>query len=104
MINTFYLNQDHTYRPCSLQEWANQFEEINKHVADEIINDMRVSTVWLGLNHNHFNLGNPLLFETMVFTDKDSGNDVYCERYSTWQEAEEGHKKAVQWVKDGCND
>ena len=28
----------------------------------------------------------------------------YQERYATWKEAEEGHKRAVQWVKEGCKE
>ena len=100
-MSHYYLNEDKTYRPASLHEWATQFQHMDRHVADEIINGNRVSTVWLGLDHNHFG-GRPLLLETMIF-DKD-GSDIYCERYTTWQEAEEGHKKAIKWVTDGCKD
>lgn len=53
--------------------------------------DVRVSTVFLGLDHR-FGDGPPLLFETMAFVGHD---DVGMERYSTWQEAEEGH---ARWV------
>jgi hypothetical protein len=28
-------------------------------------------------------------------------DEIYCRRYSTWQEAEEGHRKAIEWVKEG---
>jgi hypothetical protein len=28
----------------------------------------------------------------------------YQERYSTWKEAEEGHQKAIEWIKNGCKD
>ena len=109
MINTFYLNLDKTTRPCSLEEWGNQLEEMRKsntkHVADEIVNGLRVSTVWLGLNHDFSELGQPLLFETMIFPEEGRDSiELYLDRYATWQEAEEGHKKAVEWVKDECND
>tara|TARA_R110000868_G_C10972576_1_gene770499 strand:- start:30019 stop:30333 length:315 start_codon:yes stop_codon:yes gene_type:complete len=96
----YYLNDDHTVRPCSCAEWAEQFESIERHVAEDRIDGFFISTVWLGNNHNYFG-GRPLLFETMVFKG-DSGSDEYCDRYATWDEAVEGHKKAVQWVKDGC--
>lgn len=96
----YFLNEDHTYIPCSLMKWANQFNEMDNHVADETINDKRISTIWMGSDHNYF-LGQPLLFETMVF---GHGNDIYCERYTTWEQAVEGHKKAVQWVLDGCKE
>ncbi len=103
----YKLNDDKTISPCSLEEWSKQFEELalldKKHVGNDVINGHYVSTVWLGMCHNYWGDG-PLVFETMVFSSKESGIDEYCERYSTWSEAEEGHKKAIQWVKDGCKD
>lgn len=96
----YYLNEDKTYTPCDLYTWAKQFESIDRHLTDDEINGVRISTVWLGNDHNHFG-GKPHLFETMVFKNDDS---IYCQRYTTWQEAEEGHKKAIQWVLGGCKD
>lgn len=52
-----------------------------------------VSTVWLGLDHS-FGVGLPLIFETMVFAE-GSASDELCERYSTWQEAADGHTSIV---------
>ena len=54
--------------------------------------DVRVSTVFLGLDHS-FGGPRPILFETMAFVDN---KDVGCERYSTWAEAKAGHQR---WVK-----
>lgn len=96
----YFLNPDRTYRVCDLMTWANQFQHIDRHVADEEVNDCRISTVWLGTDHNYWD-GPPLVLETMVFKDH---SDIYCERYTTWAEAEEGHKRAVQWVKNGCKE
>jgi hypothetical protein len=48
-----------------------------------------VSTVFLGLDHNFFGGGPPLVFETMVFGGAQDGAQ---ERYSTWAEAEAGHR------------
>ena len=53
-----------------------------------------VSTVFLGIDHN-FGEGKPLLFETMVFGGK---LDEETERYSTWEEAVEGHNHMVEKV------
>jgi hypothetical protein len=81
-----------------------QFEDMSmndtKHIALDEINGKRISTVWLGLNHNYFG-GKPLIFETMVFGER-GGHEEYMDRYSTWDEAVEGHKKAVAWVLNGC--
>ena len=54
--------------------------------------DIRVSTVFLGLDHG-FGAEEPVLFETMIFGGE---YDEYCERYCTWDEAVEGHAKAVE--------
>lgn len=88
------------------KEWANLIEDrstINyRHVCDEIVDEKRISTVFLGLCHNFDpNSKVPLVFETMVFEGKHS---IYQDRYPTWQEAEEGHKRAGEWVKNGCKD
>ena len=109
MSHHYYLNEDHTYTPCDLMTWSNQSEKLwkenKKHVADEDVNGKRVSTVWLGLDHNFLGIGSkPLLFETMVFDKPSTGQDIYMDRYTTWDEAVDGHKKAIQWVLDGCND
>ena len=75
----------------SLIEWAGTFESANMHVADTHMGDVRVSTVFLGMNHNHLD-GPPLLFETMVFGGPIDGE---THRYSTWAEAESGHNAMV---------
>lgn len=107
----YYLNEDKTTSKCDLHTWGEQTQKMcdtdSKHVASDILEDKWVSTVWLGLDHNLNDKGDPLIFETMIFDHSDGKtdmSDIYCERYSTWQEAEEGHKKALEWVKNGCKD
>ncbi len=106
MGDHYFLNSDNSYTPCDLMTWANQLEELwkegRKHVGHIVIDGLRISTVWLGLNHNFLNIGKPLLFETMIFDDDgDCGWDYhYQERYTTWDEAVEGHKTAIEWVKN----
>lgn len=56
----------------------------------------RVSTVWLGLDHNYGD-GPPILFETMVFGEADWA-DQDCKRYSTEAEALAGHAEMVTLV------
>jgi len=70
-------------------------EGVWRRVAEDDLPDYRVSTVFLGLDHNFENSGPPLVFETMVFPSGE-WSEVYCERYSTWDQAEVGHKKAVK--------
>lgn len=98
----YVLLPDKTYREADLYEWSEQFEEMSKkgerHVGDDHVCGKHVSTVWLGLDHN-LHGGAPHVFETMVFDTPRGGNDIYMDRYSTWEEAEEGHQKAIEWVK-----
>ena len=76
-------------------EWRMWFGTADRRVAKTKVGKVEVSTAFLGLNHA-FGGGKPILFETMIFGGKY--ND-YQERYSTWEEAEVGHKKAVAKVK-----
>ena len=95
----YFLNEDHTYRPCGVMEWAQQFESANRHVAEDFINDYRISTVWMGINIHNFDP--PLVFETMIFRH---GKEVYLTRSSTWDEAKKTHEVALNWVKRGCKE
>ena len=55
----------------------------------------KVSTVFLHFDHSHTQSGPPLLFETMVFMSGEAA-DPYCNRYSTWEQAEKGHSEALR--------
>jgi hypothetical protein len=64
-----------------------------KHGKLEIL----ISTVFLCIDHQ-FGEGPPHLFETMVFLDGDGG---YCERCSTWLEAQFQHDRVADMVRRG---
>ncbi len=92
-----YILDGHKPIPCDdLMVWAKWFETADREVAKTSISDeITVSTVFLGLNHNHGDV-KPLLFETMIFGGE---LDEQIERYSTWEEAEKGHKRWVAKAK-----
>jgi hypothetical protein len=95
MISTYILN-GRTHEACDdLLEWARWMATAERHVAHDTIDGVRVSTVFLGLDHQ-FGNGPPLLFETMIFGGEDDG---YQERYATWEEAEAGHVAALEKVR-----
>jgi len=71
-----------------LGTWAKWFETVNRQVAQEERDGVRVSTVFLGLDHRFGGDGPPILFETMIFGGR---HDQDQDRYSTWEEAEAGH-------------
>lgn len=70
-----------------------------QHVADETIGNVRISTVFLGLDHS-FGEGPPLIFETMIF---GGAYDQFQDRYTTWKQAEAGHKRVVAALRAGKN-
>lgn len=85
-----------------LIEWGRSFEISNRRVAQEQVGKYWISTVFLGLDHG-WGDGPPMLFETMAFKGKSgrARKSVYQDRCSTWEEAEEMHKKAVALARDG---
>lgn len=84
-----------------LLKWGQWLEDNNeqRRVAHTTLKyGIRISTVFLGIDHNLSGIGQPILFETMVFDTKDEVLDA--ERYGTWEEAESGHKRIVaHWRK-----
>ena len=100
--------------PCrNLLEWGRWMEKrenrivVQTHLDEEVW----VSTVFLGLDHNWSSDPDslPVLFETMVFGEEKVSHafgprfvfreslDQY--RYCTWQEAEEGHARACEAIR-----
>ena len=83
--------------PVTIEEWVKLTENNPdyKRVGLDIVGTKRISTVLLGLNHNYYLSGLPLIFETMVF-DSDGFDDEECVRYSTEAEALAGHQAIVE--------
>jgi hypothetical protein len=90
---------DWTGRPISLGQWARLFED-ERHISEDRIGDVDISTVWMGLDHNFLANGPPLIFETMIFGGVLDGE---CWRYATEREAREGHARAVELVRVALN-
>ena len=81
---------------CDLMTWARWFERARRHVAVDPLNNGRVSTVFLGLDHRFGDEGPPILFETMVFGGVLDGE---MRRYSTWEEAAHGHIAVLDFAR-----
>lgn len=91
MIN-YILDNNKQPVECNDIQWALWLETADRRVAKTRKGDVGVSTVFLGIDHS-WGDGPPLLFETMIFGgehDKDQW------QYSTWDEAEKGHKEACE--------
>ena len=88
-----YILDGKTAVKCNdILKWAAWFEKADRRVAKTEKDDIRISTVFLGMNHS-FSKGPPLLFETMIFGGEHD-RDLW--RYSTWEEAEKGHLEACK--------
>lgn len=82
---------------CSAEE-ANQWEaQHSRQIAEEYIGDVRVSTVFLGIDHN-FGEGRPVLWETMIFNGPDEIDESQW-RARSHDEALENHEEAILLVK-----
>jgi len=89
MSDHYILDENNQPQPVDLMTWARYFETADRHVANtELKNGTRVSTVFLGLDHNFTQSGRPILFETMIFGGE---RDQDMMRYATWSEAMCGH-------------
>jgi hypothetical protein len=66
-----------------------------RRVAFDDIGDVRVSTVFLGVDSGYGG-GKPVLWETMIFGGK---HDAYQDHYTSRAEALLGHEKAVGMVR-----
>ena len=75
-----------------VRAWAAWLEKADRRVANTHVGDLRVSTVFLGLDHSFGESREPMIFETMIFGMDD---DSYQIRSSTWELALEEHEKAV---------
>jgi hypothetical protein len=76
--------------------WAEWFQHADRTVVQEYIGPYRISTVFMGLDHNFWDTGPPILFETMIFSDGATLD--YQDRCSTWDEALEMHQRGLIWA------
>ncbi len=86
-------------------EWFEQNPDKRRVVLTEFDSGLRVSTVFLGLNHS-WGYGPDQWFEMMAFAPKQEkeifgrrrmiGEEMYCQRYATIEEARAGHARAVK--------
>lgn len=94
---------DREGRPMSYEAYCARLADEGYQVIEQtVLGPYFVSTVWLGLDHGWGRTEKPVIFETMVFLDdevKDTETvgvrDMTCVRYSTEEEARQGHEEMV---------
>lgn len=80
----------------TVDSWNKWMMKNNLKVKVDTIGGCKISTVFLGLDHNYSMKGPPLLFETMVF---GGPRDQLMFRSSSRKYAEADHERAIQEVK-----
>lgn len=97
----FYILDGKAVKPvATVEEWARWFQKAGKpirHIGDDTISGIRVSTVFLGIDHSFGESGPPIVFETMVF---GGPLDQVQERYATYEEAFNGHMRWMARVRE----
>ena len=82
-------------------KWAAWMETANRVVEQTVVgNGVKVSTVFLGLDHSISYEEEPILFETMIFGGHRDG-ETY--RYTTWEFAKFGHDKIIKEFTERCS-
>ena len=96
MSDYYILKNGEPVKCANVIAWGRWFEgaDDERRIAATEIGDVRVSTIFLGLDHGYG--GTVQLYETMIF---GGDHDGYQERYATRAEAEAGHAAAVVLVK-----
>ncbi|MDO8628454.1 MAG: hypothetical protein Q7R56_01740 [Nanoarchaeota archaeon] len=92
----YYLTKNKLVKATTdIKKWNKAMSSMGRKVKQENIKKYHISTVFLGLDHGFG--GKPTFFETMIF---GTGESNPCRRYTTWKQAEKGHK---QWAKKLTN-
>jgi hypothetical protein len=101
----YILDNNHKPVPADVMvaaKWREDNPNIKRVAYDELKDlngdDVRISTVFLGLDHA-WDSDIPTLWETMIFGGEN--DQAYQERYTSYEQAIEGHQKAINFIKKG---
>jgi len=98
MLKKYILDANGNPVVCTdLIEWATWYETAEfRRLAFDQVGEVKISTVFLGLDHNFAMTGPPILWETMIFGGPFD-RELY--RYTTRDLALIGHAEALLMVK-----
>jgi len=119
-----WMLDGHTPVRTSFLRWGLWYDTADRQVGFAEVGPYRVSTIFLGLNHDLSGDGPPILFETMIFGPVEpevlaeriasftrlgvseelapqvaGHEEALTWRYATWDEAEQGHQEGVALVR-----
>ena len=89
-------NDENPVLEPDILKWGEWYETADRQVADTKIDGVRISTVFLGIDHA-FGSGDPVLYETMIFGGE---HNEYQERCGNKVAAIGMHDRAVAMVHD----
>lgn len=96
-------------KKSDLKKWSSQFNSNERIIRQTYVLVKKflrkervylVSTVFLGADHSLVE-GESIWFETMVFENASSSDDIFLSRYDTIDVAREGHGKAIKDILRG---
>jgi len=96
-MSRYYTLKDGVVTPCDdLIKWGRWLEKANRIVeCTHITSQIDVSTVFLGLDYRFSDVGQPIVFETLVFGGDFDGE---MNRYTSLDAAKQGHAIMVAKV------
>lgn len=90
------LDENRVPKQVDLFTWAIWFEKTDRIVRQEWVGDIRISTVFMGIDHNWSDKGPPILWETMAFSNRKNMH-LYRNRCAgSWEQAEAMHEVVVR--------
>jgi hypothetical protein len=94
----YILDENKNAIPAGVEQWEEWYKKANNIVAETTIGDIYIITVFLGVDEQFpFKKEPRILFKTFVsFENCGVCTILDIEPYSTWAQAEDGHKRMVE--------
>lgn len=101
-LGMYILEKGKPKSETDILKWGRWMETYNRIMERNMIGNVMISTVFLGIDHS-FGEDKPVLYETMIFGSKLKPIKDFQVRYCTLKEAQKGHAYAVKLAKQTLN-
>lgn len=104
-LRHWILDDHNNPKEVDLMTWALWFKDPRRKVADDMVCDVWVSTIFLGIDHNFAFTGPPILWETMAFGPEEWSKtmervyrpEVAIDRCAgSWEQALTMHQQMIE--------
>jgi hypothetical protein len=102
-VRNYILNEKGEVVPePDIVKWGMWFETHTQDriVKQEWVENVRISTVFLGLDHRWGPIGPPILWETMTFSNRKDWDNEMSRCSGNREQAEAMHEEMVERVKE----